>query len=177
MKDLEKRYALTKNEQKHDRHPYCCFESPVGMIRIEEDQKGITSLQFVGKESEPARMNDSGQSGRYLADARAQLSEYFAGSRKGFELPLSVSGTEFQMRVWKALCEIPYGETRSYQEIAAAVGNIRAARAVGMANNRNLLPILIPCHRVIGKSGKLVGYSDGIHIKQYLLELEAKNSL
>ena len=103
--------------------------------------------------------------------------EDFAGRRRSFELPLSLRGSEFQTRVWNALGDIPYGETRSYQEIAAAVGNGKAARAVGMANNRNPLPILIPCHRVVGKSGKLVGYAGGLERKRYLLELEAAESV
>ncbi len=105
----------------------------------------------------------------------AQLCEYFGGRRKVFDLPLEPAGTEFQRKVWQALCEIPYGETRSYGEIARAVGNPNASRAVGAANHRNPIMIMIPCHRVIGASGALVGYGGGLPMKQYLLELEKQH--
>ena len=145
-------------------------ETPLGIIRIEEDSHGITSLRFAdGKTS----LDETNSTGVYLADAEAQISEYFALRRRAFDLPLSVRGSEFQKTVWSALRDIPYSETRSYQEIAAAVGNPKAARAVGMANNRNPILIMIPCHRVVGKSGKLVGYAGGLDRKQYLLEMEA----
>ena len=94
------------------------------------------------------------------------------GKRKEFTLPLAPVGTEFMIRVWKSLCAIPYGETRSYKEIAESIGNKKASRAVGLANNRNPIPIFIPCHRVIGANGKLVGYGGGLHIKSFLLKLE-----
>jgi O-6-methylguanine DNA methyltransferase len=100
------------------------------------------------------------------------LSEYLIGERKSFDLPLNPRGTVFQQQVWKALCDIPYGETRSYKQIAEAIGNPKAVRAVGMANNRNPLLIVIPCHRVIGANGKLVGYGAGIEKKEFLLKLE-----
>ena len=150
-------------------HPHCFVETPLGIIRIEENRYGITSLQFADGETKP----DGRVQGRYLPEAAAQISEYFAGKRNVFDLPLSLLGTEFQQRVWKALRDIPYGETRSYQEVAAAIGNPKATRAVGMANNRNPVIIVIPCHRVVGKDGKLVGYAGGIERKQYLLEMEA----
>jgi methylated-DNA-[protein]-cysteine S-methyltransferase len=102
------------------------------------------------------------------------LCEYLKGERKEFDLPLNPKGTDFQKRVWKALCEIPYGETRSYKQIAETIGNPRAVRAVGMANHRNPLLIVVPCHRVIGADGKLVGYAAGIDKKAFLLQLEAK---
>ena len=105
-------------------------------------------------------------------EAYRQLSEYLIGERKSFDLPLNPGGTEFQQQVWKALCDIPYGQTRSYKQIAEAIGNPKAVRAVGMANNRNPLLIVIPCHRVIGANGKLVGYGSGIEMKEYLLKLE-----
>ena len=148
---------------------YCYCETPVGILRIEEDQDGITAVRFMDHSSCPKEV---GYPGKYLAETEKQLAEYFAGRRKVFDLPLSPKGTEFQKRVWKALCDIPYGETRSYQEIAEVVGNAKATRAVGMANNRNPIVILIPCHRVIGKSGKLTGYAGGLERKQFLLKLE-----
>ena len=106
----------------------------------------------------------------------AQLEQYFAGRRKTFELPLAPEGTAFQLKVWQALQEIPYGETRSYGQIARAVGNEKAARAVGMANNQNPISIIIPCHRVIGADGKLVGYGGGLERKACLLELERRHA-
>ena len=107
-----------------------------------------------------------------IKEAYRQLSEYLKGERKGFDLPLLIKGTTFQQQVWKALLEIPYGETRSYKQIAMAIGNPKAVRAVGMANNRNPLLIVVPCHRVIGADGKLVGYGAGIEKKEFLLRLE-----
>ena len=107
-----------------------------------------------------------------IQEAYRQLTEYLMGKRKRFDLPLNPRGTEFQQQVWKALCDIPYGGTRSYKQIAEAIGNPKAVRAVGMANNRNPLLIVIPCHRVIGANGKLVGYGAGIAMKEYLLKLE-----
>ena len=107
-----------------------------------------------------------------LRQAAAELAAYFAGQLREFTVPLAPKGTPFQQKVWAALREIPYGETRSYKEIAAMVGNEKACRAVGMANNRNPLPIFIPCHRVVGSDGKLVGYAGGLDVKTFLLELE-----
>ena len=107
-----------------------------------------------------------------IKEAYRQLSEYLMGKRKRFDLPLNPRGTEFQQQVWKALCDIPHGETRSYKQIAETIGNPKAVRAVGMANNRNPLLIVIPCHRVIGANGKLVGYGAGIEKKEFLLKLE-----
>ena len=107
-----------------------------------------------------------------IKDAFRQLSEYLIGERKEFDLPIRMRGTEFQKRVWRALLDIPYGETRSYKQIAEAIGNPKGVRAVGMANNRNQLLIVIPCHRVIGTSGSLVGYGEGLEMKEFLLRLE-----
>lgn len=111
---------------------------------------------------------------RLLWQAAAELGEYFAGHRRDFTLPLAPRGTEFQQRVWSELRRISYGETRSYGEIARAIGQPRACRAVGMANNRNPIAILIPCHRVIGRDGSLTGYAAGLTVKQQLLELERR---
>lgn len=110
-----------------------------------------------------------------LKDAEKQLEEYFCGKRKKFNLPLKQEGTEFMQSVWKALETIPYGETRSYKQIAEMIGNPKAVRAVGMANHKNNIPIIIPCHRVIGNNGKLVGYALGLEMKQWLLDLEKEN--
>lgn len=155
--------------QRISERPYCFCETPLGLIRIEENDYGITSLRFVDGKTETAL---SGGNGIYLGDVKLQISEYFARKRKKFDVPLSITGSEFQKKVWSALRNIPYGETRSYQQVAEAVGNTDAARAVGMANNRNPILIIIPCHRVVGKNGKLVGYAGGIDRKQCLLEME-----
>ncbi|MGM9530715.1 methylated-DNA--[protein]-cysteine S-methyltransferase, partial [Intestinibacter sp.] len=104
--------------------------------------------------------------------AYVQLKEYIEGQRKQFDLPLTPNGTEFQRKVWNALTKIPYGETRSYKDIAIAVGNEKASRAVGMANNKNPIPIIIPCHRIVGSNKKLVGYAGGLDLKEKLLSLE-----
>ena len=107
-----------------------------------------------------------------VKEACRQLSEYLKGERKTFDLPLNPKGTNFQKCVWRALCDIPYGETRTYKQIAEAIGNPKAVRAVGMANNRNPITIIVPCHRVIGANGKLVGYGGGLEMKEFLLRLE-----
>ena len=147
-------------------------DTPLGPVRLAEDQRGIISLKFVGSVPESA---PAGRAGIYLPDAERQLLEYFAGKRTTFDIPLSVRGSEFQQRVWRALLTIPYGETRSYQQIARQTGNEKAARAVGMANSRNPIWILIPCHRVVGKDGKPVGYAGGIWRKERLLALEREH--
>lgn len=110
-----------------------------------------------------------------IAGAFKQLKEYFEGRRKTFDLPLNPKGTDFQKKVWQALCEIPYGETRTYKQIAEQCGNPKASRAVGMANNKNPIGIVIPCHRVIGANGALTGYAGGLDKKQKLLNLEKKH--
>ena len=107
-----------------------------------------------------------------LIETIRQLEEYFAGIRKAFDIPLSMKGTEFQMEDWKALCTIPYGETRTYGQIAAQIGRPKASRAVGMANHNNPISVIVPCHRVIGVGGKLVGYGGGLDVKEALLTLE-----
>lgn len=149
--------------------PYCLFETPLGLIRIEESPYGIISLRFADNKTEH---DLAAERSIYLMDARLQISEYFAKKRKSFDIPLSMTGSAFQKSVWNVLRSIPYGEMQSYQQVAEAIGNKKAARAVGMANNRNPILIMIPCHRVVGKDGKLVGYAGGIDRKQYLLEME-----
>lgn len=141
--------------------------SPIGLLRLEADAAGLCRAALV-----PA-VTDAARPGPIVEQAAAELREYFAGQRKAFDVPLSLHGTPFQLRAWAALCAIPYGETRSYGQQAAAIGSPRACRAVGMANNRNPVIILVPCHRVIGADGSLVGYGGGLGIKRTLLELEA----
>jgi len=147
---------------------FCTYLSPVGTLVIGEDDAGITLIEFSDETIEQPVPENS----LYLEEAVRQLKEYFAGIRKEFDLPLSLHGTDFQNRVWRALCRIPYGTSSSYQDIAIAVGNRNSTRAVGMANNRNPVVIVIPCHRVIGKDGSLTGYGGGLDKKKYLLNLE-----
>lgn len=146
------------------------YSHEIGLIEIKYDEKYIRAIQFVSAktsiENEQSDLSDK---------AFLQLKEYFNGSRKVFDLPYIMEGTDFQKKVWRALCEIPYGETRSYKEIAIQIGKGKAARAVGSANNKNPLAIIIPCHRVISADGKLSGYAGGIEIKESLLNLEKRN--
>lgn len=141
--------------------------SPVGPLTLVERDGRLSAVRFgdFGSSETPAPV---------LHRAAAQLGEYFAGRRRTFDLPLAAEGTPFQQAVWRALEKIPYGEIRTYGEIARAVGNPAACRAVGMANHRNPLPVVIPCHRVVGADGRLTGYGGGLEIKRLLLELERR---
>jgi len=146
-------------------------EFPVGRIGIAEEDGAITRLFFAGvTEVTGYELAET----PLIATAAAQLREYFAGERTAFDLPLAPRGTEFQCAAWTALQAIPYGETRTYKQIAEQVGNIKATRAVGMANNRNPIAIIVPCHRVIGADGSLTGYAGGLDVKRLLLELEGR---
>lgn len=148
------------------------YRTDIGKIGIAESNNSITNV-YINEENLPedARLNETG----ILKEANRQLQNYLSGKHKVFKLPLAPTGTEFMLRVWEALRSIPYGENRSYEEIAQELGNKKASRAVGLANSRNPIPIFIPCHRVIGKNGKLTGYRAGLHIKENLLELEKQN--
>jgi len=147
---------------------YFIYESPFGNIVIESDGSAITGI----KTEDNIKPNGSKEASTLTDITAMQLKEYFAGKRKKFDVPLNPQGTEFQRSVWKALQDIPYGKTRSYKQIAKAVGNPKACRAVGMANNKNPIWIIIPCHRVIGTDGSLTGYGGGIEMKKRLLKLE-----
>lgn len=145
------------------------YQTGLGKIGIAENGSAITNLYFQGEHiSQDTIVYET----EILKEAGKQLQSYLSGKLKDFALPLAPAGTEFMLRVWESLRAIPYGETRSYQEIAQSVGNKKASRAVGLANNRNPIPIFIPCHRVIGANGKLIGYGGGLEIKAHLLELE-----
>lgn len=145
------------------------YQTEIGQIAIAENGTAITDVCF----SKEKFTGDAVKKETVLLkEAAKQLAEYFSGKRKEFEIPLAPCGTEFQQMVWKALMDIPYGETRSYGEIAGIIGKPMAARAVGNANNKNPIPIFIPCHRVIGGDGRLVGYGGGLKIKEYLLKIE-----
>lgn len=151
---------------------FVVVQSPVGDLTLTEENGALTGLYF-------GRCSLEGEEGltALLERASRQLEEYFAGKRKQFDLPLSLRGTEFQRQVWAALRDIPYGETRSYGQIAQAVGRPKAVRAVGMANHRNPISIIVPCHRVVGADGSLTGYGGGLENKKFLLALERGGSL
>ena len=154
---------------------YAHLETPIGTLLIAGDADSIRLIGFPknGKAQKPeADWKESSRGA--VGEAIRQLKEYFAGKRSDFDLPLAPEGTEFQRNVWKRLQEIPYGETISYGELAKRVGNPNASRAVGAANGQNPIPIVIPCHRVIGANGKLTGFGGGLPTKEALLTLEAK---
>lgn len=144
------------------------YHSPVGDLQLEYENGAVTALKTVKADVQSAGAPDA------LAETVfSQLNEYFAGTRTAFNFPCAPQGTPFQQKVWAALREIPYGETRSYKQIAEAIGRPKACRAVGMANNRNPIIIVIPCHRVIGADGSLTGYGGGLEMKRALLDLES----
>lgn len=149
---------------------YFIYDTAIGKITIASDGKSITAVHF-GEREEPAEYCHT----EPLDLAAEQLDEYFAGNRWSFDVPLLPSGTPFQKLVWAALQKIPYSETRSYKQIAIIIGKPLASRAVGMANNKNPILIMIPCHRVVGSDGSLVGYAAGLQIKEQLLTLEKNN--
>lgn len=148
---------------------YAIYTFPFGRLKIGYEGGAVTLLK---RTEEPARAEGRTE----LTDlAFGQITEYLEGRRREFDFPCRLRGTEFQQKVWRALRAIPYGETRTYGEIAAAVGNPKAARAVGMANHQNPVLIAVPCHRVIGADGSLVGYGSGLDMKEALLRLEKEN--
>jgi methylated-DNA-[protein]-cysteine S-methyltransferase len=148
------------------------LDTPIGTLLIAGDDDAITRISFA-RDGAPDRPEAGWiRDDTRFDDASTQLLEYFAGKRREFTLPLRPQGTEFQRKVWKVLLDIPFGETRSYGWLAMAIGNPAASRAVGAANGANPIPIVVPCHRVIGTSGALTGFGGGIPVKKFLLELE-----
>jgi len=157
---------------------YCYVDSPAGRLLIACDEDAIRRIEFPrdGRPAEPEAGWRHSESG-LLREAATQLSEYFSGRRAVFSIALHPDGTEFQKTVWRRLQEIPYGRTISYGELAKGVGNPKASRAVGAANGCNPIPIMIPCHRVIGSDGKLTGFGGGLPAKEALLSLEARYAM
>ena len=155
---------------------YTYMESPVGRLLLAGDETGLQRVAFAegGKALQPE--SDWREDARPLRQAVAQLNAYFAGDLRTFDLPLRKEGTPFQLAVWRALRDIPYGETASYGEIARRVGTPQGSRAVGLANGSNPIAIVVPCHRVIGSNGKLTGYGGGLNNKETLLALERKHA-
>lgn len=163
---------------------YTLMSSPLGPILLARNDAGLTHINFQQGNDHvidvAARVADGWQrddtaSDDIFADTITQLTEYFAGKRTNFDLPLAPSGTDFQQKVWAELCRIPFGETITYGELAQRINQPTAARAVGAANGKNPLPVVVPCHRVIGSSGTLIGYAGGIQIKATLLSIECKD--
>ena len=144
------------------------LETPVGWLLIEADSIGICRVSFLDDKKE-----DDANPSSITSDCIGQLKEYFAGKRTAFSLPLNFSGTDFQKKVWSELMKIPYGKTISYQELALRLGDDKVIRAAGTANGKNPVAIIVPCHRVIGSDGTLVGYTGGLWRKKMLLEFEA----
>jgi len=158
---------------------YTTIDSPIGRLLLTSNGEALTGLYMDVPARDAERHVERAVAGgredpsaEPLASAVRQLAEYFAGSRRAFDLPLALQGTPFQQRVWQALTEIPYGETWSYGQLAKRIGNPKASRAVGLANGSNPISILVPCHRVIGADGSLTGYGGGMERKQWLLEHE-----
>lgn len=160
------------------------YKSPTGILKIKEKDNYITYLKFISEKENKEHIkyeenneklkveNKNVSKPQLIKKLEKELDEYFLGQRQNFTVPVNPNGTEFQKEVWKALTKIKYGETKSYKDIANIINNPKAYRAVGNANNKNPISILIPCHRVIGSSGKMVGYASGIQNKIYLLNLE-----
>jgi methylated-DNA-[protein]-cysteine S-methyltransferase len=155
---------------------YDMMTSPIGELMLVTDGKALTGL-YMNNQKHAARRAKAVRDEKMLKRPRALLQAYFAGELRDFELPLAAEGTPFQQRVWRALCDIPYGETISYGELARRIGQPKASRAVGLANGQNPIAIVVPCHRVIGANGSLTGYGGGLERKRWLLAHESKGSL
>ncbi|GMQ49323.1 methylated-DNA--[protein]-cysteine S-methyltransferase [Vibrio sp. 10N] len=152
---------------------YAVLDSELGPITVQVNDEGVLGIWFEQHTTRPDELGTHNPTHPLLVQTACELKQYFAGERQTFTLPLAPVGTEFQRKVWQALCAIPYGEAISYQELANRIGNPKAVRAVGTANGKNPLSIVVPCHRVVGKNGKLSGYAGGVERKLRLLNLES----
>jgi methylated-DNA-[protein]-cysteine S-methyltransferase len=154
---------------------YKVVESPVGKLKIVASNRGLVAILWENDSPRRVRLSDlvKDESHPVLAKVEQQLKEYFSGKRKAFSIALDMRGTQFQKDVWEALLGIPFGETRSYGQLAKQLGKPQASRAVGAANGKNPISIIVPCHRVIGSSGKLTGFAGGLHTKAHLLNHES----
>jgi methylated-DNA-[protein]-cysteine S-methyltransferase len=153
---------------------YCRVDSPIGSLLLTAEDDALTGL-YMGTPSKQPALDAAWQEqprGGVLAETARQLEDYFSGARRAFDLPLRMAGTEFQRRVWRELTKIPFGETWSYGQLAKRIGNSNASRAVGLANGRNPIAVIVPCHRVIGADGSLTGFGGGLPRKQWLLSHE-----
>ena len=158
---------------------YKVVDSPVGKLKVVASEKGLVAILWENDKPTRVQLSELVEEPeqKVLVETERQLKEYFAGKRRSFDLPLDMRGTQFQKDVWEALLAIPFGETRSYGELAKKLGSPTASRAVGAANGRNPISIVVPCHRVIGASGKLTGFAGGLDVKERLLELESGETL
>lgn len=156
-------------------HNYTIIQSELGEVTIQASESGITGIWFETFTTKPKNLGELSDTHPLLLEAARQLTEYFTMQRSQFDLPLDMQGTEFQKIVWQALLDIPYGEVRSYKELAESIGRPKAVRAVGSANGKNPISVVVPCHRVIGTNGKLTGYAGGTERKEQLLKLEKSN--
>lgn len=158
-------------------YAYKTIPSPVGELKLVASDKGLAAILWENDGPSHSRLPPAAEDRNHpiLMETERQLKDYFAGKRQTFSVALDFNGTEFQKKVWAALLTIPCGETRSYGQIARQIGKPKAVRAVGAANGKNPCPIIVPCHRVIGSTGKLTGFGGGLEAKAYLLELEADN--
>jgi methylated-DNA-[protein]-cysteine S-methyltransferase len=158
---------------------YKMMESPIGKLKLVASDKGLVAILWENDRPSRVRLGELVEDGGHpvLVETERQLGEYFAGRRREFSVALDMRGTRFQRDVWEALLAIPFGETRSYGQLARQLGNQRATRAVGAANGRNPVSIIVPCHRVIGSSGKLTGFAGGLDVKVRLLNLEDAGKL
>jgi len=171
---------MSKSRSKNQKnYVYKIMKSPVGALKLVASDRGLAAILWENDNPKRVRLNIVGEDRSHptLLETERQLAEYFAGTRKNFTVALDFAGTEFQKKVWQALLAIPFGQTRSYGEIAKALGNPGASRAVGAANGRNPISIIAPCHRVIGASGKLTGFAGGLEAKAHLLALEAQPAI
>ncbi len=155
---------------------YTTVDSPIGLLTLVAANGALAGVYMVEQRHRPAERTFGEPDAGPFGGVREQLAEYFAGARTTFDLPMALAGTQFQRRVWRELCEIPYGEKVTYGELAQRMGQPTASRAVGLANGKNPVSIVVPCHRVVGASGALIGYGGGLGRKQYLLELEERVS-
>jgi methylated-DNA-[protein]-cysteine S-methyltransferase len=170
-----KQAVITAQREQQQRLVYKSIDSPVGRLKLVATDEGLFAILWPVERPGRVRLQTAVEDARHpvLVEAERQLAEYFGGRRRTFDLKLDFAGTDFQRKVWSALLTIPFGETRSYAQIAKQIGSPAASRAVGAANGRNPISIIAPCHRVIGTGGKLTGFAGGLEAKAYLLALEA----
>jgi methylated-DNA-[protein]-cysteine S-methyltransferase len=159
-------------ERSRTTRAHSVIDSPIGPLTLVADNGVLAGLYMDGHQHRPDERTFGGRDGQLFDEVTRQLADYFAGRLRAFDVPVALAGTPFQLKVWDALREIPFGETRGYGEIAARIGQPTASRAVGLANGRNPISIIVPCHRVVGSTGKMTGYGGGIARKEYLLALE-----
>ena len=169
--------ASMKRAEQQPTYAYKTVKTPVGQLKLVACDRGLAAILWEHDDPKRVRLGPLAEDKSHLIllETERQLNEYFAGKRKIFSLPLAPTGTEFQKEVWQALSTIPFGETRSYADIARQINQPKAVRAVGAANGKNPLSIVAPCHRVIGANGKLTGFAGGLETKAFLLKLESGN--